>query len=239
MHLLGRPGFAALVVLPALALPVAPVAAQSGSAVSVPDPGGAPPPPVRAVPGKRTSPTAATATAWAPPPVAGAAIAEPEPLVPPQPPVLPVAEPDPQPVADPYGGPLPPDPPEPPAPEAAIVPGIEDALPDAGKASADPATTLPVGARGQSAVEVPRQPSAPSNADQGSAIALPAGSGAVDSTTAQRMVERLVELHLLGSPAEAQDPALFAEAIKAFQARSGIAATGFLDRDTIGLLATQ
>lgn len=63
----------------------------------------------------------------------------------------------------------------------------------------------------------------------------PAGAN-VDSATMRRIAERLVMLNLLARADDAQDPALLAEALRAFQSASGIAPTGTLDRDTIGRL---
>jgi hypothetical protein len=109
------------------------------------------------------------------------------------------------------------------------VPGIEDELPDAGDADA-PATT-----RRRSASVAHTPASAPVAA---SAAALPAGSGALDSATVQRIVDRLVALHLLSSSADAQNPDAMIQAIKDFQTGAGISPSGTLDRDTIGRLTT-
>jgi hypothetical protein len=107
----------------------------------------------------------------------------------------------------------------------ATVPGIEDDLPDAGDANA-PGTT-----NHRRAAPAP-PPTAPI------AAALPSGSGALDSATVQRIVERLVGLHLLASTADAQNPETFVQAIKDFQTSAGISPSGTLDRDTIGRLTT-
>ncbi len=114
----------------------------------------------------------------------------------------------------------------------ATVPGIEDMLPDVGRASHEGSGIV------HSSKAAPPSP-APAPQTNASAIALPAGSGSLDSTTVQRIVDRLVGQHFLTSAADAQDPALFTEAIKAFQASVGISPTGMLDRDTIGRLVTQ
>jgi len=70
------------------------------------------------------------------------------------------------------------------------------------------------------------------------AAALPAGSGALDSATVQRIVDRLVALHYLTNAAEAQNPDAMVQAIKDFQSGAGISPSGTLDRDTIGRLTT-
>ena len=70
-------------------------------------------------------------------------------------------------------------------------------------------------------------------------ITLPPGSAALDGATVQRVVARLVDLHLLGTPADAQDASLLANAIRSFQSGAGIAASGTLDRDTLGLLLAR
>ena len=71
------------------------------------------------------------------------------------------------------------------------------------------------------------------------AIALPPGSAALDAASVQRVIARLVALHVLGTPMDAQDPALLAAAIRSFQSSIGIASTGALDRDTLGRLLEQ
>lgn len=70
------------------------------------------------------------------------------------------------------------------------------------------------------------------------AAALPAGSGVLDSATVQRIVERLVGLHFLANPADAQDPETLIDAIRAFQLSVGISPSGTFDRDTVGRLTT-
>ena len=70
------------------------------------------------------------------------------------------------------------------------------------------------------------------------AAALPAGSGALDSATVQRIVERLVALHFLASASDAQSADTLAQAIRDFQTSTGISPSGTLDRDTIGRLTT-
>jgi len=107
---------------------------------------------------------------------------------------------------------------------AAAVPGLEGDVPDALPAAThrqDPAIPAPV-----------TTPAATP------AAALPAGSGALDSATLQRIVERLVALHFLASTADAQNPDTMAQAIRDFQSGTGISPSGTLDRDTIGRLTT-
>jgi Putative peptidoglycan binding domain len=120
------------------------------------------------------------------------------------------------------------DPPSSSSAVAATVPGIEDELPDAGNANA-PATTRRRG--------TPSSPVMQAGAPQ-VAAALPAGSGTLDSATVQRIVDRLVALHLLASAADAQNADAMVQAIKQFQTSSGITPSGALDRDTLGLLLT-
>lgn len=123
-------------------------------------------------------------------------------------------------------------------PGPATVADIEDALPDAGRATTDGTGRLivrrPPPPRPQTRPAPPA--SVASVAPSSSAIALPAGSGTVDATTGRQVIERLVQLHFLNSAADAQDPALFAEAVRAYQSSVGIAATGVLDLPTIGRL---
>jgi len=121
------------------------------------------------------------------------------------------------------------------APTTATVPGIEDMLPDAGKADAVGSGTV----RASRPLPSRSDATAPAPQTSASAIAQPAGAGALDSTTVQRIVDRLVGQRFLASAADAQDPALFAEAIKGFQSSVGISPSGTLDRDTIGRLVTQ
>ena len=70
------------------------------------------------------------------------------------------------------------------------------------------------------------------------AAALPAGSGVLDSATVQRIVDRLVSLHILASAADAQDPDRLTAAIRDFQTSAGISPTGIFDRDTVGRLTS-
>lgn len=67
-------------------------------------------------------------------------------------------------------------------------------------------------------------------------VTLPSGSGLLDSATAQRAIDRLVALHFLASPADAQNPDTLVQAIKDFQASIGISPSGTMDRDTVGRL---
>ena len=69
--------------------------------------------------------------------------------------------------------------------------------------------------------------------------ALPAASGALDSATVKRIIDRLVALHFLASAANADNPEALDQAIRSFQANIGISASGTLDRDTVGRLTTQ
>ena len=69
--------------------------------------------------------------------------------------------------------------------------------------------------------------------------ALPAASGALDSATVKRIVDRLVALHFLASVADAENPEALDLAIRSFQTNIGISASGTLDRDTVGRLTTQ
>ena len=152
-----------------------------------------------------------------------------EPVVtgwPPEPSPQPEPQPAPQPAApaphdaDANGGwpaPLPDAP-------AAAVPGIEGDVPDA----PPPAMHRPD----------PDPPSPAAPVTTPAAAALPAGSGALDSATVQRIVERLVALHFLASTADAQNPDTMAQAIRDFQSSTGISPSGTLDRDTIGRLTT-
>lgn len=72
----------------------------------------------------------------------------------------------------------------------------------------------------------------------GAVPVLPSAIGPIDTLITLRIVARLVQLHLLATPADAMDPAVAGEAIKAFQNGVGIPPTGVLDRDTIGLLTS-
>jgi peptidoglycan hydrolase-like protein with peptidoglycan-binding domain len=68
-------------------------------------------------------------------------------------------------------------------------------------------------------------------------FARPKHDAPLDPAIAQLVVARLIQLHLLDSPAEAVDPAKTAEAIKGFQAGVGLRQTGVLDRKTLAMLA--
>ncbi|GEM_PF-1930549 len=59
----------------------------------------------------------------------------------------------------------------------------------------------------------------------------------LDPAIAQLIVARLVQLHLLATSAEAQDPIKLGEAIRGFQSSIGSKPTGLLDRKTIALMA--
>lgn len=59
----------------------------------------------------------------------------------------------------------------------------------------------------------------------------------IDPVTAQQVVARLLQLHLLDSADEARDAAKAADAVKEFQAGVGLKPTGVLDRKTLALLA--
>ena len=97
----------------------------------------------------------------------------------------------------------------------------------------------------------PLPPAAPAHQPRGETIsregappspalpaALTAGSGTLDSATAQRITERLVALHFLPGAADAQNPDTLTQAIRDFQTSAGMPPTGMLDRDTIGRLTT-
>jgi len=59
----------------------------------------------------------------------------------------------------------------------------------------------------------------------------------LNPVVAQLIVVRLVALHLLASPTDAQDPVKLGDAIKGFQSGIGSKPTGLLDRKTIALMA--
>ena len=98
-----------------------------------------------------------------------------------------------------------------------------------------PATPQPPTGVSNPANELASEPSAP-GPRPAQTVTLPAGSGLLDSATAQRAIDRLVALHFLASPADAQNPDLLVQAIKDFQASIGISPSGTMDRDTVGRL---
>ena len=59
----------------------------------------------------------------------------------------------------------------------------------------------------------------------------------LDPVVVRLIVARLVQLHLLATPAEAWDPIKLGEAICGFQSSIGSKPTGLLDRKTIALMA--
>ena len=69
------------------------------------------------------------------------------------------------------------------------------------------------------------------------ALPQPRKDKPLDPAVAQLIVARLVELHLLASPADAQDPVKLGDAIRGFQSGIGSKPTGLLDRKTIALMA--
>lgn len=75
------------------------------------------------------------------------------------------------------------------------------------------------------------------SADPVPVLPQPRRDAPLDPVTVQLIVARLVQLHALGTPAEAQDPAKLADAVRAVQSGMGIKVTGLLDRRTIALLA--
>jgi hypothetical protein len=75
------------------------------------------------------------------------------------------------------------------------------------------------------------------SADPVPVLPQPRHDAPLDPVTVQLIVARLVRLHALDRPADAQDPAKLADAVRAVQAGMGIKATGLLDRHTIALLA--
>ncbi len=97
------------------------------------------------------------------------------------------------------------------------------------------ATVTPLSPR--QAVGQPSTPNVPATtAGSGSAagVGIAVGGSAFDSATLQRIVERMIQYGLLGSSTDAQEPALFEQAVRAYQRLVGIAETGILDRDTVG-----
>jgi hypothetical protein len=50
----------------------------------------------------------------------------------------------------------------------------------------------------------------------------------------QRIVDRMLQSGVLSSSADAQDPALFEQAVRAYQRLVGIGETGLLDLNTVG-----
>jgi hypothetical protein len=69
------------------------------------------------------------------------------------------------------------------------------------------------------------------------AFAQPKHDAPLDPAIAALVVDRLVQLHLLDSVADARDAVKAAEAIKGFQVGVGLKATGVLDRKTLALMA--
>ena len=69
------------------------------------------------------------------------------------------------------------------------------------------------------------------------AFARPKREAALDPAIAALVVDRLVALHLLDKPADAQDAAKAAEAIKGFQSGLGLKPTGVLDHKTLAFFA--
>ena len=69
------------------------------------------------------------------------------------------------------------------------------------------------------------------------AFAQPAHDAPLDPAIAALVVDRLVALHLLDNPAEAQDAGKAAQAIRGFQAGVGLKPTGVLDRKTLAFFA--
>lgn len=69
------------------------------------------------------------------------------------------------------------------------------------------------------------------------AFVLPKHDGPLDPTIVRLVVARLVQLHLLDNPAEAQDVAKATEAIRGFQSGVGLKPTGVLDRRTLAFFA--
>jgi len=97
-------------------------------------------------------------------------------------------------------------------------------------------TVLPPSSR-QGDIQQPSTPSSPAPVVGGgpvSGVGMAVGGSAVDSGTLQRIVDRMVQSGVLENSADAQDPALFDQAVRAYQRLVGIAETGNLDRDTVG-----
>lgn len=69
------------------------------------------------------------------------------------------------------------------------------------------------------------------------AFVQPRHDAPLDPPVAALVVARLVQLHLLDTPADAQDAARAAEAVRAFQTSVGLKPTGLLDRKTLALMA--
>jgi len=80
----------------------------------------------------------------------------------------------------------------------------------------------------------PNVPASPAVAGSAAGVGTAVGGSAFDSGTLQRIVERMIQYGLLGSIADAQEPAMFEQAVRAYQRLVGIADTGILDRDTVG-----
>ena len=69
------------------------------------------------------------------------------------------------------------------------------------------------------------------------AFARPKHDAPLDAAIAALVVERLVALHLLDTPADAQNPARAAEAIRGFQSGLGLKPTGVLDHKALAFFA--
>jgi hypothetical protein len=69
--------------------------------------------------------------------------------------------------------------------------------------------------------------------DHQPAFARPAREASLDPVVAAQVVARLVALHLLDTPADADDPVKARAAIAGFQSGLGLRPTGVLDRRTL------
>jgi|GEM_PF-3595124 len=65
-------------------------------------------------------------------------------------------------------------------------------------------------------------------------VGVTISGNAVDSSTMQRIVDRMLQSGVLNSSTDAQDPALFEQAVRAYQRLVGIGETGLLDLNTVG-----
>ena len=120
----------------------------------------------------------------------------------------------------------------------------EEAAPevDPGGFPDDPTDTLDLPPPSKAAPAAPDKSSSNSSspgAPRPDLSALPAASGALDSATVKRIIDRLVALHFLASAGDADTPEALDQAIRSFQTNIGISASGTLDRDTVGRLTTQ